>query len=247
MANFPKRMAPKNALTPFKIVRAVLIGVALFSVVALAPVIEMRFQSLMLTLKHARDPVEKEVFLGKDGKPISAEEHALQGGYDAAATNKITAHSGCSAYRGMRLVGCNKYVTEHKVFPPHVVQGNFGSGKSTAKCHQEVEAYWAAVNQDEREMNGPNAPEAWPRRVWQGEWQSCANYDKIRLSDQVIEPLYRLDTILRRLDQGGRVTPGDRATVKTDTALVNAGPDSPQRKEFLEKVEKFQLYSDHQE
>lgn len=246
MSKPSKLIKPKNALTIFKVVRAVLIGFVLFSVVQLAPLIQMHAKTLLLRAEHARDPVEQRVApVDKSGKPISTDEYVLQLGYDEAAKNKIRTHAACLAsYRGLRLIGCHKYVTEHKGMPPHVVQGDWGSGKTTAKCRAEVEAYWAAVTRDEVEKNGPKAPLPWTRSDWAPELKSCDNYDRMRVADEVVEPLYRLEAILRRLDQGGAVSPRDRETVRADTARVMAGPETPQRIEYLERVEKFNLYAD---
>jgi hypothetical protein len=248
MANPNKLVKPKNALTIFKFVRAVLIGFVLFSVVVLEPVIEMHAKALMLKAQHARDPAEKaKVYKDKKGNVITADEYAVEDGYDMAAQRKLSTHRAClESFKSLRLVGCHKYVTEHKGLPPHVVQGNFGSGKSSAQCRTEVERYWAAIVRDEQEKNGPAAKPAFVRQDWAPELKSCDNYDRVRMADNVTEPLFRLDAILKKLDGGGSVSPKDRETVRADTATVMDFPDNAQRQEYLYKVEKFNLYADHQ-
>ena len=45
----------------------------------------------------------------------------------------------------------HQYVSENKKIPPHVKQGDWGSGKTTAQCVAEVNAYYEASTQDWRE------------------------------------------------------------------------------------------------
>jgi hypothetical protein len=234
-----KLLKNPRRLTPWKVARAVFIGFALFSAVMLAPVAVIKYNSMQLAMKHA-EVAQETVYVDKEGKQITAAEHALDAGYEGARTRKLASHKACAAvFKNIQLLGCQKYVTEHKVFPPHVVQGNWDSGKSTAQCRAEVEAYWNARARDENERGGILSHHQWSKEL-----NDCENYDNVRVAKSVTEPTYRLDAILKRLDAGGHVTDKDRETVRKDTALVLGYPENEQRKAYLYKVERFNLFAD---
>ena len=234
-----KHLKNPRRLTPWKALRAVAIGVLLFSGVMLAPVAVIKYNSYKLALTHT-EGADETIYRNKSGEQVTAAEHALEVGYDGAATRKLNTHKACAAvFKNIQLIGCQKYVTEHKVFPPHVQQGDWDSGKSTATCRAEVEAYWNALARDENEKGGILSP-----RKWQGELKDCENYDRVRVANAVTEPNYRIDAILKRLDAGGHVTDKERETVRKDTELVMGYPENEQRKAYLYKVERFNLFAD---
>jgi hypothetical protein len=234
-----KHLKNPRRLTVWKALRAVAIGVVLFSAVMLAPVAVMKYNSLQLALKHTEDS-GGQVYRDKKGEVISATDHFLEVGYEGARSRKLTTHAACAKqFKNVQLVGCQKYVSEHKVMPPHVQQGNWDSGKSSAQCRAEVEAYWNAMARDEKEKGGTLPP-----KQWAGELQACQNYDNVRVSKSVVEPGYRLDAILKRLDAGGHVTEKDREQVRKDTEMVMGYPENEQRKAYLYKVERFNLFAD---
>jgi hypothetical protein len=234
-----KLLKNPRSLTPWKALRAVGIGVAVFSGVMLAPVAVIKYQSYKMALSHS-EGADETVYVGKDGQQQTAAEHALEAGYEAAARRKLSTHKACAALlKNIQLIGCQKYVTEHKSFPPHVQQGDWDSGKSTAQCRTEVNAYWNALARDENEKGGILSP-----RAWQTELKDCDNYDNVRVASAVTEPNYRIDAILKRLDAGGHVTDKERETVRKDTELVMGYPENEQRKAYLYKVERFNLFAD---
>jgi hypothetical protein len=234
-----KLLKNPRKLTFWKVARAVVIGFLLFSIVMLAPVAVIKYNSMQLTMQHAQN-ADENVYVDKEGKQITAAEHALEMGYDGAKSRNLLTHKACAqVFRNIQLLGCQKYVTEHKTFPPHVVQGNWDSGKSTAQCRTEVENYWNARARDENERGGILSP-----RQWSAELKDCQNYDNVRISKSVVEPTYRIDAILKRLDAGGHVTDKERETVRKDTELVLGYPENEQRKAYLYKVERFNLFAD---
>jgi len=236
-----KKAAPR--ITIMKIVRAVLIGVLAFYLLS--------FLQTYLTMRAIEIPQQQEivddepVHHDKNGKRINQPDFEIMSGYDMAKEKQITTHAGCAlAFQHHYKASCQKYMTEQKVFPPKVKQGDWGSGKTTAQCAAEVNAYWEPIIKDEQEKGGDHAAASWTRRSWGPDLKECQNYDNVRISKVIHEPAARLDDILKRLDQDGKITQADRDTINRDMPGVSAYPDDEYRTAYLNKAERFNRFAD---
>ena len=129
--------------------------------------------------------LQEPIYRDKSGKRINSADHALMMGYDTAKEEGLRTHAQCkekyaNIKQGLERMGCQKYVTEEKHFPPHIQQANWNSGKTTAQCKEEVSAHWDARIQDSEER-GESADAVWSLRSHRGaEMQECQNYDNVR-------------------------------------------------------------------
>lgn len=234
---------PKQKLTIQKILRAVVIGSCAYWILGHIPAI---FLLVTHASRNNQNIVEDDepIYRDKDGKRINYADYHLLVGYETAQQENITEHAACKMLygkpeEGLKRTGCSRYVSSQKVQPPHVRQGNWDGGKTTAECEAEVNAYWSVGIQDLRERGDDHAANSWTRRDWVPELAECKNYDNVRIGKVVFEPLARLQEILRRLDQGGGWTEQDREIVQKDIEQVRAFPEHETRTEYLEKAARF--------
>ncbi len=236
----------KPRLTIKKVIRAVLIGALAFWALS--------FLQTFLVMRAIGVPQQQEIFddepvhHDKAGKRINQPDFEILSGYDAAKQKQISTHAACAAsFQHFFKTGCQKYVTEQKIFPPRIQQGNWGSGKTTAQCVAEVNAYWEPRIQEEQEKGGAHAAASWTSRHWGPDLKECQNYDNIRIGQVIHEPAARLDEILKRLSQGGKASEADRDTIRKDMPAVSAFPDNAYRSAYLGKVERFYRLEDGSE
>ena len=230
-------------LTIYKILRAIVIGVCAYWILGHIPAI------FILATSYSRnnqviDESDEPIYYNKDGKRINSADYEELVGYETAQQQNFTGHADCKKLYekpedGLKRTGCSRYVSLQKVRPPHIRQGNWDSGKTTAECEAEVNAYWSVGIQDMRERGDDHAANSWARRDWAPELAECKNYDHVRIGKVVFEPLVRLRDILRRLDQGGTWTEKDRATIQNDIEQVRAFPEHETRTEYLEGAARF--------
>jgi hypothetical protein len=222
-----------------KLLRAVVIGVIAFVLLSLLP-------RLLLTLNGVNlEPTptvteEEPIYHDKTGKRINQPDHDLLMGHDQAEAQGITSHAACKAtFKGFMAMGCHRHVTEQKHIPPYVHQGNWIGGKTTAQCRAEVDAYWRAATQDQREQGDDHAADVWTRRNWGPDLQECQNYDNVRIGKVIYEPTERLDKLLLQLAEGGHATEQDKAMVRQDMLLVSTFPDHEAKRAYLDKADRF--------
>jgi hypothetical protein len=194
-----------------------------------------------INLDPAPPAVEEEaVYHDKNGKRINQPEHEILMGHDQAEAQAITSHAACkAAFKGFMTMGCHRYVTEQKNIPPYVRQGNWIGGKTTEQCRAEVNAYWQAVTQDQREKGDGHAADVWTRRSWSPDLQECQNYDNLRISKVIYKPTERLDKLLQQMAEGGRAMKQDKAVVRQDILLVSTYPDHEAKRAYLAKADRF--------
>ncbi len=129
----------------------------------------------------SEDGMER-VYRDKNGKRINEPAYNLMRGYDLASEKGIASHAECDRLENHRAAaGCHRYVTEHKAIPPHVVQTDFDSGKTTAQCRAEVMAYYDAVMQDMIEQKDERGARRLSEYHRDRELDECMNYDKVRI------------------------------------------------------------------
>jgi hypothetical protein len=132
---------------------------------------------------QAQSEPEEPVYRDKSGRRINRTDYEIAAGYDKAQSQGIASHAECRRMEEiLERSGCNKYVTEHKYFPPHIHQANWDSGKTSAQCLAEVNAYWQALIQEHEEMgDDPNGRAIQHYNLdWYYERRECANYDNMR-------------------------------------------------------------------
>lgn len=132
---------------------------------------------------QAPEPPPDPIYLDKQGRRINEADFHVQQGYERAEKDGITSHAECrQREQHLARLGCQRYVTEHKTFPPYVHQGNWDSGKTTAQCRDEVNAYWEAYVQEDRErgLMGSSDPFSHVQENWRLELRQCENYDNFR-------------------------------------------------------------------
>lgn len=228
---------PASALV--KGLRAVLIGVIVFVLLSFLPRLLLVLNGV--NLSPAPAAVEDEpVYHDKDGKRINEVDHGILAGREQAQAQGITSHAACkTAFKGYLVMGCHRYMTEQKHIPPYVHQGNWNGGKTTAQCEAEVNAYWRAATQDEREQGNDRAADSWTRRSWMPDLKECQNYDNVRIGKVVYEPTARLDKLLGHMAQGARATEEDQAMVRKDMQLVSRFPDHEAKRAYMAKADRF--------
>lgn len=223
-----------------RIFKAVAIGVAIYLALSAASTLYLRMQIGKLADNQGLPEENAPVYRDKDGEPISEADHDVMVGFDDAKAKGVTSHAECkSNYKGLQKIGCEKYVTSTKHFPPHLRQGNWASGKTTAECIEEVDAFWRAVVDEDREKGNDHAADSTTRRHWIPERNECQNYDNVRIDRVVYQPTARLDALLDKLAKGEAVTGADTAGVRKDVELVNTYPDHAAKRAYLEKLERF--------
>lgn len=228
----------------FKILRAVAIGVGLYVLLSLSPLLILKLQGISLNRPQGVSEDSEPVYHDKKGKTINKAEYDFMVGYDAAKEKTITAHADCnSAYPSPQQFllkeGCQKYVTEQKHFPPHVKQGHWDSGKTTAECRAEVNAYWDAQILDTKERGGSYKYMGIDNSPIEQELKECQNYDHVRILKVVYEPMNRLDALLEKLEQGGVASPEDRKIVRNDMQQVSTFPENQDTRAYFEKTDRF--------
>jgi hypothetical protein len=123
----------------------------------------------------APEPPEP-VYRDEYGNRIREADYMEKAGFERAKAGSFNRHANCLALEDLMQRGCHRYVTQHNI-PPHVPQGNFDSGKTTAECLREVDAYWQAVIDDMRKQGQNQAAEVWSMDFWAPERQQCYAYD----------------------------------------------------------------------
>lgn len=234
-----KPPARQPTLGIVRLLRAVLLGVAVFVLLSLLPRLLLVWNGI--NLGPPPTGLEDEpVYHDQNGKRINEAEHGMLLGHEQAQAQGITSHAACkTAFKGYLEMGCHRYVTEQKHIPPYVRQGNWIGGKTTAQCEAEVNAYWRAATQDQREQGHDQAAESWTRRRWWPDLKECQNYDNVRIGKVVYEPTERLDKLLGHMAQGARATEEDKAMVRKDMQLVSSFPDHEAKRTYLEKADRF--------
>jgi len=234
---------PNQKLTIQKILRAIAIGACAYWVLGHIPAIVILVTHPLRNNQNVAED-DEPIYYDKNGKRINSADHSQLVGYETAQQRNITEHAACKTLYGkpedgLKLTGCSRYVSSQKIQPPRVRQGDWNSGKTTAECEAEVNAYWSVVIQDMRERGDDHAANSWTRRNWSPELVECKNYDNARIGKVVFEPLIRLRDILRRLDQGKEWTEQDRETVQKDIEQVTAFPEHQAKTEYLEGAARF--------
>ena len=116
------------------------------------------------------------VYRDEYGNRMREVDYLDKDGYRRARAGDFDRHANCLALEKMMQGGCHRYVTQHNI-PPHVPQGNFDSGKTTAECLREVDAYWQAIADDRREQQHDPAADVSTTNDWSLERQQCYAYD----------------------------------------------------------------------
>jgi hypothetical protein len=227
----------------FRIIRAVIFGVVLYVFLSYSPILFLKMNGIKIAQPQQQiddDPVYHD----KNGKRITVHEYNENNAYQKAEKDDIKSHAECKELypapnQGFQRTGCDKYVTEQKHFPSHIKQGNWIGGKTTAECEAEVNAYWEPILQDMREKGEDQAADSWGRRNYGPELHECQNYDNVRISKVVYEPISRIDAIIKKLEQGGSVTEEDNETITKDRQLVSSFPENEYTKQYSFKLDRF--------
>lgn len=232
--------SPGKRVWFWRILRALVLGVAGFIALSLTPRLMMALEGIAPPQAQA-EPEKERMILDEDGQRIHQPAQDEQRIWALAKERGYTSHAQCKQAfdRQFGQQGCDRYVTEQKHIPPHVRQGNWVGGKTTAQCRAEVDAYWRAVTQDQREMGNFHVAESWTRRTWEPEAKECQNYDNVRISWVVYEPLARLDALLAKQAQGQDITEEDKAVVRRDMALVSTYRQHKAKDAYFAKADRF--------
>lgn len=225
----------------FRVLRAVALGLAGFMLLSWSPRLMLALNGIEPPAPPQAEPDEEPLVLDADGQRVHKPAMDELKAWAVARERGFTSHAQCKEAFTARpgRSGCDRYITEQKHIPPHARQGNWVGGKTTAQCLAEVDAYWRAVIQDQREMGNDRAADVWARRRWAPEARECQNYDNVRITRVVYEPTQRLDALLARQAQGLAITEEDRAVVRRDMALVSTYPDDKAKRAYLAKVDLF--------
>jgi hypothetical protein len=227
----------KPTLSVFRVLRAVAIGVLVFGLWTQWPRLMLAWHGIELPTQQQDLPADP-TYRNASGEIVQQPEHDTQVGHDQAKVLGISRHADCEVqFKGWMKRGCHQWVTEAKHIPPHVQQGNWVGGKTTAQCLTEVDAFWRAVTQDEREQGNAHAAEVWTRRSWMPERQECQNYDNVRITEVIYEPTDRLQAWLKKVEQGVQLSEQEQAMLKRDMALVSTYPDHAAKRAYLLKVD----------
>ena len=229
---------PKPTLSVFRVLRALAIGVLVFVLWSQLPRLMLVWHGIELPTQNQQALPADPTYRNASGEIIQQPEHDTQLGHDQAKALGVSRHADCKVqFKGWMERGCHQWVTEAKHIPPHVQQGNWVGGKTTAQCQAEVDAFWRAVTQDEREQGNAHAAEVWTRRSWMPERQECQNYDNVRITEVIYEPTDRLQTWLQKVEHGSSLTAEEQAALKRDLALVSTYPDHAAKRAYLVKVD----------
>lgn len=227
------------ATTPKRIVSAVLIGVILFALLTVSPILWLKILGVSLDgpkVEQATEPV----FLDGNGIPLSEARYWFVNGFDEAKRRHITDHEECNRMaKHSEAVGCHEYVTQQKRFPPHIRQGDFDSGKTTEQCRSEVAAYWSPRIEDMKERGDFDGASYSTTQEFLPEMGVCENYDNVRITKGIHEPTSRLQEILAKMKYGVIASDQDRAIVLRDLAGVSTFRDSPFKEYYLAKSQYF--------
>jgi hypothetical protein len=230
---------PRTPLSVFRVLRALAIGVLLFALWTQMPRLMMWWHGIEPPTQHQDLPADP-TYRNASGEIIQQPEHDTQLGHDQAQALGIRQHADCETqFKGWLKRGCHQWVTKAKQIPPHVPQGNWVGGKTTAQCLSEVDAFWRAVTQDEREQGNTHAAEVWTRRSWMPERQECQNYDNVRITEVIYEPTDRLEAWRQKVGHGSSLTAQEQAMLKRDMALVSTYPDHPAKRAYQVKVDEL--------
>jgi hypothetical protein len=229
---------PKPTLSVFRVLRALAIGVLVFVLWAQLPRLMLVWHGIELPTQHQQALPEDPTYRNASGEIIQQPEHDTQLGHDQAKALGVNRHADCKVqFKGWMERGCHQWVTEAKHIPPHVQQGNWVGGKTTAQCLTEVDAHWSAVTLDMQEQGNAHAAEVWRYRSWAPERQECQNYDNVRITEVIYEPTERLQAWLQKVEHGSALTADEQAALKRDMALVSTYPDHAAKRAYLVKVD----------
>lgn len=179
-------------------------------------------------------------YLDKAGNRITESEYRVEVGYEAAKTKGITRHKDCEDMPSLDEVnGCHRFVTERKRIGPYIPQRDFTSGKTSAQCREEVNAYFGPLIEDMRERGDDGAASVWTTKRWMPELEQCPNYDNLRILKVVHEPASRLSALMAKAERGETITDQDRLVVTRDLAGVLEYPDHPERSAYIERSARF--------
>jgi len=220
--------------------RAVLIGVVLFLLLQATPFLLLKLSGVDLPGPPPVEEAPEPIYHDKSGKRINEPDYRIMVGHDRAQASGIASHAECkNMAKIFEAEGCHRFVTAQKAIPPHIRQENFGSGKTTTQCRDEVNAYWEPLIQDMREEGKDHAAGSWTRRNWMPELAECQNYDNIRIGDVIHKPASRLQDLVKKAEDGGRITEPERAMVLKDLTGVSAFPDNPYKQAYLAQSDYF--------
>ena len=166
-----------------RILRAAALGAVLFALLTLTPTLLVWWYGPKPARADAEAPAApRAASAASDAtRPPNEADRQVKQGIDAARSGGIASHAECAArFEHLVRLGCSRFVTEQKAFPPAVKQGDWGGGKTTAQCEAEVNAYWAPRVQDLREQGQLHAAQTWQLRQWTPELRQCRNYDAVR-------------------------------------------------------------------
>jgi hypothetical protein len=232
-----------------RILIVVTMGIGLYLLLNHTPLLIMMFpvNTAMVNIHNPTKAVAEEIeYRDRNGNRINGSTYAVLKGYENARERSIVAHADCKAsFPSLERFGCDQYVTEQKHFPVYIQQRDWGSGKTSAQCEIEVNAYWEPRIQDMREMGQYHAAASWTRRYWMRDLEQCRGYDNVRIGEAVHKPASRLWDILKKVEEGGAITDADRETVRKDLARVMNFPDGGDgrfkkyKQDYLAKSEYF--------
>jgi hypothetical protein len=235
----PKAKA-KPTLSVFRVLRALALGVLVFVLWTQLPRLMLVWHGIELPTQNQQALPEDPTYRNASGEIIQQPDHDTQLGHDQAKALGISRHADCKVqFKGWMERGCHQWVTEAKHIPPHVQQGNWVGGKTTAQCLAEVDAFWGALTQNEREQGNARAAEVWSRRSWAPEREECQNYDHARITEVIYEPTARLEAWLQKVGHGSSLTADEQAALKHDMALVSTYPDHAAKRAYLVKVDEL--------
>ncbi|MDR1999972.1 MAG: hypothetical protein LBP94_00345 [Zoogloeaceae bacterium] len=222
----------------FRILRAILIGVALFELFRYSPVIMLWLAGVHLPKPPAVAVVEEPVYYGKDGRRINKSSHSVLVGYERAEKEAISKHEDCKTWQDiLERYGCFNYVDEHFT-PPHVKQswgGGKNSGKTSAQCREEVSRYYEYRLHAEHIRGN----DRYHDRMYPIELDQCKYYDRTLAVDGVQLLLKTLEPLIKKAEDGGEIDDEERTKITVDLATVMALPDHPYTKHYIERSEYF--------
>lgn len=172
----------ESALTTAgRIVQSLVIAAILFLLLSVGAFFHLggRVELAGPTTSEPPEPFYRDEY----GNRMREVDYMEKAGYEQAKAGSLARHVNCLALDRKLQGGCHRYVTQHNI-PPHVPQGNFASGKTTAECLREVDAYWQAVIEDMREQGADQAADWWATHEWSPERQQCNFYDRSLASRQ---------------------------------------------------------------
>jgi hypothetical protein len=231
----------KSKIKVFKYIRPIIYGVSLYLLITNLPLLILKSQGIKLA--QPNNQIEEEpIYKDKNGKRINKLDYDKIQGYEYASKERFFSHAECKEkyFENKDLFlrsGCDKYITEKNVISkhiPHVKQGNWNSGKTTAQCIEEVDAYWRPQVKDAEELGDSSG-----FRDYGDERLACQNYDNVRITQVVFEPTNRLAVIIKKLEHGEKISSEEHDKVIKDMELVKTYPENQYTIQYFNMVDRF--------